>query len=60
MRMHDIQFLSLSITHSQACRNNLVQHLEHLLAYGADMNSKNSTGNTALHGNFLIPPPPRE
>ncbi|KAG5673695.1 hypothetical protein PVAND_003718 [Polypedilum vanderplanki] len=33
----------------QACRNNLVQHLEHLLAYGADMDSKNSTGNTPLH-----------
>ncbi|CAG9807365.1 unnamed protein product [Chironomus riparius] len=33
----------------QACRNGLVHHLEHLLVYGADMNSKNSTGNTPLH-----------
>jgi ankyrin repeat protein len=40
-----------AIARLQACRNNLVQHLEHLLAYGADMNSKNSTGNTPLHGN---------
>jgi SH3 and multiple ankyrin repeat domains protein len=26
-----------------------VHHLEHLLVYGADMDSKNSTGNTPLH-----------
>jgi SH3 and multiple ankyrin repeat domains protein len=33
----------------QACRNALVQHLEHLLVYGADMDSKNASGNTPLH-----------
>lgn len=34
---------------SQACRNGLVQHLEHLLFYGADMNARNASGNTPLH-----------
>lgn len=34
---------------SQACRNNLVQHLDHLLFYGADMNARNASGNTPLH-----------
>lgn len=33
----------------QACRNGLVHHLEHLLTYGADMDSKNASGNTPLH-----------
>ncbi|XP_063991475.1 SH3 and multiple ankyrin repeat domains protein 2 isoform X6 [Diachasmimorpha longicaudata] len=33
----------------QACRNNLVQHLDHLLFYGADMNARNASGNTPLH-----------
>ncbi|XP_018896810.2 SH3 and multiple ankyrin repeat domains protein 3 isoform X1 [Bemisia tabaci] len=33
----------------QACRNGLVQHLEHLLFYGADMNAQNASGNTPLH-----------
>lgn len=33
----------------QACRNKLVQHLEHLLFYGADMNAQNASGNTPLH-----------
>jgi SH3 and multiple ankyrin repeat domains protein len=33
----------------QACRNGLVQHLDHLLFYGADMNSRNASGNTPLH-----------
>ncbi|XP_046439349.1 SH3 and multiple ankyrin repeat domains protein 3-like isoform X6 [Daphnia pulex] len=33
----------------QACRNGLVQHLENLLFYGADMNAKNASGNTPLH-----------
>lgn len=33
----------------QACRNNLVQQLEHLLFYGADMNARNASGNTPLH-----------
>lgn len=34
---------------SQACRHGLVQHLEHLLFYGADMDSRNASGNTPLH-----------
>ncbi|KAK3885694.1 hypothetical protein Pcinc_010114 [Petrolisthes cinctipes] len=33
----------------QACRNKMVQHLEHLLFYGADMNCQNASGNTPLH-----------
>ncbi|XP_069675312.1 SH3 and multiple ankyrin repeat domains protein 3 isoform X2 [Periplaneta americana] len=33
----------------QACRNGLVQHLEQLLFYGADMNARNASGNTPLH-----------
>ncbi|KAF2359527.1 Talin N-terminal F0 domain [Trinorchestia longiramus] len=33
----------------QACRNKLVQHLEHLLFYGADLNGRNASGNTPLH-----------
>lgn len=33
----------------QACRQGLVQHLEHLLFYGADMDVQNASGNTALH-----------
>lgn len=33
----------------QACRYGHVQHLEHLLFYGADMSSQNASGNTALH-----------
>uniref|UniRef100_A0ACB8FLC0 Uncharacterized protein n=1 Tax=Sphaerodactylus townsendi TaxID=933632 RepID=A0ACB8FLC0_9SAUR len=33
----------------QACRYGHVQHLEHLLFYGADMRSQNASGNTALH-----------
>lgn len=33
----------------QACRNNLVRHLDHLLYYGADMNARNASGNTPLH-----------
>uniref|UniRef100_A0A8C7G7T8 SH3 and multiple ankyrin repeat domains 2a n=1 Tax=Oncorhynchus kisutch TaxID=8019 RepID=A0A8C7G7T8_ONCKI len=33
----------------QACRNGFVQHLEHLLFYGADMSAQNASGNTALH-----------
>lgn len=34
---------------SQACRYGHVQHLEHLLFYGADMGAQNASGNTALH-----------
>ncbi|KAM3968326.1 SH3 and multiple ankyrin repeat domains protein 2 [Aphomia sociella] len=33
----------------QACRNGLVQNLDHLLFYGADMNARNASGNTPLH-----------
>ncbi|TRY75988.1 hypothetical protein DNTS_010894 [Danionella cerebrum] len=33
----------------QACRYGHVQHLEHLLFYGADMHVENASGNTALH-----------
>uniref|UniRef100_A0A4W3KBV3 SH3 and multiple ankyrin repeat domains protein 3 n=1 Tax=Callorhinchus milii TaxID=7868 RepID=A0A4W3KBV3_CALMI len=33
----------------QACRYGHVQHLEHLLFYGADMRAQNASGNTALH-----------
>uniref|UniRef100_A0AAY4B0E5 SH3 and multiple ankyrin repeat domains protein 2 n=1 Tax=Denticeps clupeoides TaxID=299321 RepID=A0AAY4B0E5_9TELE len=33
----------------QACRYGHVQHLEHLLFYGANMSVQNASGNTALH-----------
>ncbi|XP_061521330.1 SH3 and multiple ankyrin repeat domains protein 2-like isoform X1 [Phycodurus eques] len=33
----------------QACRHGHVQHLEHLLFYGADMSAQNASGNSALH-----------
>ena len=33
----------------QTCKYGRVQHLEHLLFYGAEMNSQNSSGNTPLH-----------
>ena len=33
----------------QACKAGRVQHLEHLLFYGAEMNAQNSSGNTPLH-----------
>nr|XP_006818386.1 PREDICTED: SH3 and multiple ankyrin repeat domains protein 1-like [Saccoglossus kowalevskii] len=33
----------------QACRYGRVQHLEHLLYYGAIMNVQNGAGNTAIH-----------
>ncbi|KAM7164430.1 SH3 and multiple ankyrin repeat domains protein 2 isoform 2-T9 [Macrochelys suwanniensis] len=33
----------------QACRYGHVQHLEHLLFYGADMGAQNASGNTAMH-----------
>lgn len=41
--------LSLPPSLEQACRYGHVQHLEHLLFYGADMTSQNASGNTALH-----------
>lgn len=37
------------IAFSQACRHGNVQHLEHLLFYGAEMSAQNASGNTALH-----------
>ncbi|XP_054627398.1 SH3 and multiple ankyrin repeat domains protein 2-like isoform X4 [Dunckerocampus dactyliophorus] len=33
----------------QACRHGHVQHLEHLMFYGADMSAQNASGNSALH-----------
>ncbi|XP_012946399.1 SH3 and multiple ankyrin repeat domains protein 1 [Aplysia californica] len=33
----------------QACKDGRVQHLEHLLFYGAEMDVRNSCGNTPLH-----------
>lgn len=33
----------------QACKSGRVQHLEHLMFYGADFNQQNSSGNTPLH-----------
>ncbi|XP_076077146.1 uncharacterized protein LOC143047778 isoform X2 [Mytilus galloprovincialis] len=32
-----------------ACKEGLLQHLEHLLFYGADMDVQNAGGNTAIH-----------
>ena len=32
-----------------ACRQGLDRHLEHLIFYGANLNSRTATGNTALH-----------
>jgi len=32
-----------------ACRNGLDRHLEHLIFYGANLNSRTDTGNTPLH-----------
>ncbi|XP_059917521.1 SH3 and multiple ankyrin repeat domains protein 3 [Gadus macrocephalus] len=52
--LDDKQLSKLHTKHSsyfdvQACRHGHVQHLEHLLFYGADMSSQNASGNTALH-----------
>ncbi|XP_074037610.1 SH3 and multiple ankyrin repeat domains prosap isoform X2 [Leptinotarsa decemlineata] len=33
----------------QACKTGLLNHLENLLFYGADMNARNASGNTPLH-----------
>jgi SH3/ankyrin repeat-containing protein len=33
----------------QACKNGLVQHLEHLLFYGADINAQTTSNDTPLH-----------
>ncbi len=39
----------LSTELHQACRLGLVQHVEHLLFYRADINAINLAGNTPLH-----------
>ncbi|CAL8078487.1 unnamed protein product [Orchesella dallaii] len=54
MLLHDHAYIGAQDTQGwhethQACRNGLVQHLEHLLYYGADMNARNASGNTPLH-----------
>ncbi len=36
------------IFYLQACKNGLVQHLEHLLFYGAELDCQNVNGNTPL------------
>ncbi|GIY31979.1 SH3 and multiple ankyrin repeat domains protein 3 [Caerostris extrusa] len=51
MLLHDHAFIGTSDPHGwqevhQACKYGLVQHLEHLLFYGADMNARNASGNT--------------
>ena len=33
----------------QTCKFGRVQHLEHLLFYGADFDAQNASGNTPLH-----------
>lgn len=33
----------------QACKKGLVQHLEHLIFYGADIDATTASGNTPLH-----------
>ena len=40
---------SFSTELHQACRLGLVQHVEHLLFYRADINAMNLAGNTPLH-----------
>ncbi|CAF0795806.1 unnamed protein product [Didymodactylos carnosus] len=40
---------NLSTEIHQACRLGLVQHIENLLFYRADINAKNTAGNTPLH-----------
>ena len=42
--LFSVNFVSL-----QACKNGLVQHLEHLLFYGAAIDARTASGNTALH-----------
>ncbi|XP_055952700.1 SH3 and multiple ankyrin repeat domains protein 2-like isoform X1 [Argiope bruennichi] len=54
MLLHDHAFIGTADPHGwqevhQACKYGLVQHLEHLLFYGADMNARNASGNTPLH-----------
>ncbi|KFP87813.1 SH3 and multiple ankyrin repeat domains protein 3, partial [Apaloderma vittatum] len=45
----DFLFLFSVLCTEQACRHGHVQHLEHLLFYGADMTAQNASGNAALH-----------
>ena len=47
--MNDHIMFSVLINTAQVCRNGMVQHLEHLLFYGANMNARNASGNTPLH-----------
>ncbi|XP_054716314.1 uncharacterized protein LOC129225825 [Uloborus diversus] len=54
MLLHDHAMIGTADPHGwqevhQACKYGLVQHLEHLLFYGADMNARNASGNTPLH-----------
>lgn len=42
-------FKLLFVMCHQACKNGLVQHLEHLLFYGAQIDARTASGNTALH-----------
>ena len=47
--MVDCRDESLSTELHQACRLGLVQHVEHLLFYRANINAMNLAGNTPLH-----------
>ena len=47
--MNDHITFYVLINTAQVCRNGMVQHLEHLLFYGANMNARNASGNTPLH-----------
>ena len=47
--MNDHIIFFVLINTAQVCRNGMVQHLEHLLFYGANMNARNASGNTPLH-----------
>ncbi|KAI4530240.1 hypothetical protein MG293_020096 [Ovis ammon polii] len=49
LRVDRVVTLALSTSDYRACRYGHVQHLEHLLFYGADMGAQNASGNTALH-----------
>ncbi|XP_046359225.2 SH3 and multiple ankyrin repeat domains protein 3-like isoform X1 [Haliotis rufescens] len=54
MLLHERAFIGLQDEQGwfeihQACKYGHVQHLEHLLYYGADMDVQNASGNTPLH-----------
>jgi len=38
-----------AVVDMQVCISGRVQHLEHLLFYGADINAQNTSGDTPLH-----------